>query len=116
MKQTSLHIYIFFAGFALSMFFGIGMYDVVIAEDVTVNATVPAICGNGAVEGAEQCDGAALNNATCVTRGFDQGALACAANCTFDVTNCENAGGPGGNPGGGGDGDGDAGGDGDGDG
>lgn len=47
------------------------------------------VCGNGLVDGDEACDGAALAGATCVTQGFDDGTLACAAGCgAFDTSNC----------------------------
>lgn len=45
-------------------------------------------CGNGAIDGDEQCDGDALNDESCETQGFDAGDLACADDCTFDVSAC----------------------------
>ncbi len=49
-------------------------------------------CGNNAVEGAEVCDGTALNGKTCETvpgGEFTGGALACQADCTgYKVTGC----------------------------
>lgn len=49
-------------------------------------------CGNNAVEGAEVCDGTALNGKTCETvpgGGYTGGALACQADCTgYKVTGC----------------------------
>ena len=59
-------------------------------------------CGNGTVEGSEQCDGANLNSQTCVSQGYaDGGTLSCKTDCTFNVSACS-AGGGGGSPGGGG--------------
>lgn len=47
-------------------------------------------CGNGVVEGTEECDGEALNNKTCANiPGFSGGTLACTASCTYDTANCE---------------------------
>jgi cysteine-rich repeat protein len=46
------------------------------------------LCGNAQVDSGEQCDGATLNGATCVTRGFDRGNLGCKADCTYDTTGC----------------------------
>lgn len=47
-------------------------------------------CGDGAVNGSEQCDGAALGSATCVSLGFDQGQLGCNAGaCTYNTAGCE---------------------------
>lgn len=47
-------------------------------------------CGDGIVDGAEDCDGANLGGATCATvpGGFGGGALACAAGCAYDVAGC----------------------------
>ncbi|MGC4115606.1 MAG: hypothetical protein QM765_13575 [Myxococcales bacterium] len=45
-------------------------------------------CGNGTIDGNEQCDGDALNSKTCVTEGFGGGNLGCKSNCTFNFSNC----------------------------
>lgn len=45
-------------------------------------------CGNGVIDGAEECDGAELGAQTCVTLEFDEGTLACSPTCTFDITAC----------------------------
>jgi hypothetical protein len=45
-------------------------------------------CGNGVINGSEQCDQNNLNGATCVTEGFAFGTLQCAANCVFDTSGC----------------------------
>ena len=53
-----------------------------------------AACGDGHVDGNEQCDGADLGGKTCtdVTSGFAQGGtLTCKADCTFDTTDCRRA-------------------------
>jgi hypothetical protein len=49
-------------------------------------------CGNGRVDAGEQCDGTALNGATCMSQGFGAGTLRCRTNCTFDTTGCPNCG------------------------
>ena len=64
-------------------------------ESVTINATVPAICGNGVTEGDEECD-----------EGAQNGGAVCSAICQNVVDN----GGGGGDAGGGDAGGGDAGG------
>ncbi len=47
------------------------------------------VCGNGVIEGTEVCDGANLDDQTCVTQGFLSGVLACAGNClAFDASGC----------------------------
>gem|GEM_PF-5028003 len=49
-------------------------------------------CGDGAVDGAEQCDGSNLNGLSCddVEGGFDGGTLRCKTDdtCTFDTSSC----------------------------
>ncbi|HYH44191.1 MAG TPA: DNRLRE domain-containing protein [Thermoanaerobaculia bacterium] len=51
----------------------------------------PTVCGNGVREGGEQCDGADLGGATCLSRGFASGTLACKSNCAFDTAGCVTA-------------------------
>jgi hypothetical protein len=59
----------------------------------TSGCTGGSLCGNGVVEGSEVCDGTNLDGETCVSQGFDGGALACAAGCqTFVTTGCTSAG------------------------
>jgi hypothetical protein len=48
-------------------------------------------CGNGMVDGAEQCDGAELGGNDCVSAGFVGGAVACTAACTLDTSDCVDA-------------------------
>ncbi len=51
---------------------------------------IPAtVCGDGNVDTAEEdCDGDNLNGATCESRGYDSGTLACTTSCDFDTTDC----------------------------
>lgn len=49
-----------------------------------------AECGNGLLEDGELCDDVELGDETCADQGFDAGELACADDCTFDVTGCVN--------------------------
>jgi hypothetical protein len=51
-------------------------------------AVCAAFCGNGAVDGDEKCDGAALGGATCESIGFASGTLHCAIGCGFDTSGC----------------------------
>lgn len=48
-------------------------------------------CGNGAIDGAEQCDGAELGDNDCVTAGFVGGTIGCTAACTLDTSACVDA-------------------------
>lgn len=46
-------------------------------------------CGNGALDGAEVCDGVALNGRSCTTEGFASGTLRCRADCgALDTSAC----------------------------
>jgi beta-lactamase superfamily II metal-dependent hydrolase len=45
-------------------------------------------CGDGAVKGEEQCDGADLDGQSCESLGFDAGTLACDLRCGFDTSAC----------------------------
>jgi hypothetical protein len=56
--------------------------------DATVSEVGGEMCGNGTIDGAEQCDGIELGGADCLAQGLAGGSLACAANCTFDVAGC----------------------------
>ncbi len=53
---------------------------------------VSSNCGDGVVEGVEQCDGANLAGQSCSSLGYAGGALQCAGNCTFDTSQCSNCG------------------------
>jgi len=50
-------------------------------------------CGDGAINGAEQCDGTQLGGATCTGLGFDAGTLACGRTCVYDTSSCTIGGG-----------------------
>ena len=69
------------------------------AQATTVQATVSiGICGNGAQEGGEECDGNdELGGATCQSQGFSGGTLSCDAACEYVTSQCTAAvtGGPG---------------------
>ena len=46
-------------------------------------------CGNGLIDGGEQCDGANLNSKSCLTQGFNWGGtLACNSSCLFNTSQC----------------------------
>jgi hypothetical protein len=58
------------------------------------STTSPASCGNGIIDGTEQCDGADLNDFTCEALGNAGGTLQCdPVTCTFDTQLCEGGGG-----------------------
>jgi hypothetical protein len=64
-------------------FSGVGMP----AEIIMMTAVVPG-CGNEIIENGEECDGRALGDATCETRGFSSGVLSCTKSCLYNVTGC----------------------------
>ncbi len=67
-------------------------FTLTVAEATTSGGGVPT-CGDAELNAAgEQCDGADLGDATCVSLGFASGSLACAPGCVFDTSAC-NAGG-----------------------
>lgn len=53
----------------------------------TLANVVEEVCGDGNIEGTEQCDGASLPG-TCAALGYDGGNLSCAANCTLNTSGC----------------------------
>ncbi|NJK32359.1 MAG: hypothetical protein HC927_08095 [Deltaproteobacteria bacterium] len=48
----------------------------------------PIACGNGVIDPGEDCDGNLPGNVSCMSLGFDGGPLACAANCSYDESEC----------------------------
>ena len=46
-------------------------------------------CGNGKLEGLEECDGADFGAATCADFGFDGGSLSCGGHCAILSSSCE---------------------------
>ncbi len=73
---------------------------------VSFKITNVVVCGDGKIEGNEECDSDNLNGKTCSDFGYDTGTLKC-TNCLFDISECENTtsgsgGGTGGGSGGGG--------------
>jgi len=56
------------------------------------NCEIESECGNGILEGIEQCDGSELNEMTCgdLNYGFSGGTLRCDPDtCTYDISDCE---------------------------
>lgn len=61
------------------------------AQAVTslINATVKInVCGDGLIEGGEDCEGTDLNGQSCPTLGYLKGTLSCDIACSFDTTDC----------------------------
>ena len=47
-------------------------------------------CGDGSVNGGEQCDGGNLNGYTCGSYGYTAGSLSCSSSCSFNSSSCCN--------------------------
>ncbi len=52
--------------------------------------TGPTDCGNEQLDPDEDCDGAALGGASCISLGWDHGTLTCSADCQFVLADCSN--------------------------
>lgn len=57
-------------------------------EDSNDDPTEGGDCGNGVIEGNEECDTGDLGGETCQTQGFGGGGLTCAADCTINTSQC----------------------------
>src|SRR4029450_13779930 len=53
------------------------------------SACTTSLCGNGTVDGLEQCDGLDLGGESCPSLGFAAGTLGCTGGCGFDTSACE---------------------------
>lgn len=49
------------------------------------------LCGNGAIDPPEQCDGSELGGADCAASGFAGGTIGCNASCVLDTSGCVSA-------------------------
>jgi hypothetical protein len=71
------------------------IYDVPDTVDVPDTADVPDTpdlqpsCGNGQIEGEEECDGDNFGGQTCESLNLGSGELVCTANCALDTSGCE---------------------------
>lgn len=54
----------------------------------TFDMSACASCGNGVLDGAEECDGPDLGGQTCQGLGFSGGTLACSPGCEHDTSGC----------------------------
>lgn len=54
-----------------------------------IDATVDtSLCGDGVIEGPEDCEGKDLNGMKCKDLGYSGGSLDCNADCSFDISGC----------------------------
>jgi len=47
-----------------------------------------SICGDGIIEGPEDCEGGMIANNSCLSLGYAGGELSCDIACTFDTSSC----------------------------
>lgn len=59
--------------------------------DTAVEDTTPNVCGDGVAAGLEPCDGTDFRGRSCTLLGFVGGEIACAPDCTVDVSGCRDA-------------------------
>lgn len=83
-KSTTLILILIVCGFYVFV-------QKIFADSVNVSAVIVSVCGNGTIDGDEQCDGSNLNGQTCSTRGFSGGSLSCNASCAFNSSACTSA-------------------------
>jgi len=63
--------------------------DVIVEmDDGDLPGDAPELCGNGAIDEGEECDGTNLGGATCESLGLGTGSLACTGACSYDTTGC----------------------------
>lgn len=58
------------------------------AEGASTDTGDAPRCGDGIIEGEEQCEGDDLAGEDCISWGLDGGSLACGADCRFDLSMC----------------------------
>ncbi|MBU1243008.1 hypothetical protein KKD52_18575 [Myxococcota bacterium] len=72
---------------------GLGDGQLACASDCTLDTAACAVqptCGDGTVTAPmEQCEGADLQGASCLTLGYGGGTLACSTACSFELSGCE---------------------------
>jgi Domain of unknown function (DUF4215) len=56
--------------------------------DCDINFSGCTYCGDGMIQGSEDCEEEDLASQTCVTQGFTIGDLACTPSCSFDESDC----------------------------
>jgi len=59
-------------------------------EACNFNKTGCTYCGDNVINGPDQCEGANLNGATCISLGFKAGTVSCTPDCTYNTTGCTN--------------------------
>lgn len=59
-----------------------------VCASVQEASTKSFVCGNGAVESGEQCDGSNLAGHSCITQGYGGGILSCNSSCIFNTSQC----------------------------
>lgn len=72
------------------LFFVLKDYSFAQTHSEVVEATLRlSICGDGVVEGKEDCEKDVPITKTCLNYGYQKGTLLCDNSCSFDFTNCQ---------------------------
>ncbi len=58
------------------------------STDPSDTTAVPEQCGDGGIDGDEECDGLELIGRSCESEGFPGGVLSCTADCQLDTSAC----------------------------
>ncbi|MEM9452630.1 MAG: lamin tail domain-containing protein [Myxococcota bacterium] len=64
----------------------------VASSESSTSDIIMIVCGDGLVQGNEDCDGDDLNGEDCESLGYPGGRLLCADDCSFDEASCERCG------------------------
>lgn len=77
----------------LVFFFSLFAFTLQIHASISTSANIgvndiTGRCGDGIINGNEQCDGNALSVSSCEVLGGAGGLLRCQGNCVFDISNC----------------------------
>ncbi len=80
-RSTILSLALFFCYTTTVLAQGVG------SSTVIIEGRVPG-CGDGVVDIGEECDSGNLGGASCQSRGFTSGVLACTSSCLFNTLSC----------------------------
>lgn len=80
-------VFLFLAALNTGLFYFYKTLSAAGSDSVIVQVKI-SVCGNSEKEYGEQCDGVDLGGATCVSRGFLSGTLACSIACEYTTAAC----------------------------
>lgn len=86
LKSSSI---IILSGIYLYLFTNLNLKSEKVKGDSITFHLAISLCGNGVVEGSEDCEGGDLNGGSCTELGYAGGVLSCDPSCTYDLTDCQ---------------------------